>query len=233
MQMSKKSSKQTRANKEPQQSKEAARVFDEGLSGIEGEFNALLRECDFISKVIQIYRKDAAREFAERKKYTPNPSEAEFEESFSFQEVYIREYLPGWLCSITGILILEAFCASLGEPLERSRMAELVNFSFVDRGPGERQLKDGRNEIWDKHVLRWALGQVLPTFKASGAISLAATARKINQLPKRGMLRKMKRALTGKHLQKLLQDHDIDWLEEKKHYQNRLGEEKRIKKTTE
>src|SRR5258705_11283746 len=131
MQMSRESSKQKSAKKEPQQRKEAALVFDESLTGTEGEFNALLRECDFISKVIQIYRKDAAREFADRKKYAPNRSAAEFEESFRFQEEFIRKYLPSWLYVISEILTLEAFCASLGEPLERSRMAELVNFSFV------------------------------------------------------------------------------------------------------
>jgi hypothetical protein len=231
--MSRESSKQKHATKEPQQSKEAARVSDESLTGIEGEFHALLRECDFITKVIQIYREDEARKFADGKEHASNRSEAEFEESFSFQEEYIRKYLPGWLYSITGILMLEALFASSGEPLEKSRMAELVNFSFVERGPGERQLKDGRNEIWDKHLLRWALGQVLPTFKTSGAISLAATARKINHLPRRGMLRKMKKTLTGKHLQKLLHDREIDWLKEKRHYQNRLAEEKRIQKAAE
>ena len=51
--MSRESSKHKHATKEPQQSKEAARVSDESLSGIEGEFNALLRECDFITKVIR------------------------------------------------------------------------------------------------------------------------------------------------------------------------------------
>ncbi|HXD34597.1 MAG TPA: hypothetical protein VN643_25985 [Pyrinomonadaceae bacterium] len=229
--MSRESSKQKHANRKPQQSKEPGRVSVESLSVTQREFNALLAECDFISKVIQIYREDAAREFADRKKYAPNHSAVEFEEGFRFQEEFIRKYLPGWLWSITEILTLEAFCASLGEPLEKSKMAELVNFSFVERGPGERLLKDGRNEIWNRHLLGWALGQVLSKFKVGSAITLAATAKKINQLPKRGMLRKMKRALTGKHLQKLLQDHDIDWLKEKKRYQNRLAEEKRIKKT--
>lgn len=229
--MSRESSKQKHANREPQQSKEPGRVSNESLSVTQREFNALLAECDFISKVIQIYREDAAREFADRKKCAPNHSAADFEESSRFQEEFIRKYLAGWLYSITEILMLEAFFAATGEPLERSKMAELINFSFVERGPGDRPLKDGRNEIWNRHLLRWALGQALPKFKVGSAITLASTARKINQLPERGMLGKMKRPLTGKHLQKLLQDHDIDWLKEKKRYQNRLAEEKKIKKT--
>jgi len=194
-------------------------------SFVQREFAALVQESDFVSKVIQIYHTDALRSFNEGLRHG---SVADFERDFRRQEEFIRKYLPVWLCQITEVLAIEALYASTGEPMTRKNIEDIIHFLFLERGPGDLPLKDGRNEIWNRHLLKWALGQVLPTFKVIGAVNLASTARKINQLPKRGWLRKMKKALTGKHLQKLLKDHDIDWLKEKREYKTRLMQQKEL-----
>lgn len=219
----KKNSKRKQAQAHPQ-------VPERHESFVQREFAALLQESDFVSKVIQIYYADALRTFNDGSKHG---LVADFEENFSRQEEFIRKYLPVWLCQITEVLALEAFFVASGEPMTRKNIEDFIHFLFLERGPGDPPLKDGRNEIWDRLLLRWALGQVLPTFKVSGAINLASTARKINQLPKRGLLRKMKKTLTGKHLQKLLKDHDIDWPKEKRHYKALLVQGKRTQQIAE
>jgi hypothetical protein len=171
------------------------------------------------------------REFEHNQKYGSKRSSTEFEENFQRQEEFLRKYLPNWLFQLTDTLAVEALIAASGEPMLKSQADDLYKFIFIDRGPGDPPLKDARNEIWNLRTLRWAIEDALPKIKTIASVTLDTLAKKINTLPKRGWLKKKRKPLTGKHLQKLLKEHNIDWKKIKKDYIKQL-EEKKSKKTT-
>ena len=83
-------------------------------------------------------------------------------------------------------------------------------------------LKDGRNEIWDADTLKSALNQVLPEIKTTGTLTLANIAKRINERSNQILYGRNRRPVSGKHLQKLLKKHNIDWAKIKKKYKERL-----------
>src|SRR5947209_339723 len=141
--------------KKQEQLLEERSLFVDGNSHIrEQEFHALLRESGFLSNVIEIYRRSALREFEDKQRPSSKRSFAEFEEDFRRQEDFLRRYLPNWLYQLTENLALEALYAASGEPMLKAHMSDLYNFIFVERGPGDPPLKDGRNEVWDAPTLK-------------------------------------------------------------------------------
>lgn len=229
---SQKTKETKKSKKERQRREEYSQIFDDSSKRIEQEFHTLLEESGFMSQVIEIYRKEELRKFEYHQKYGSTRSSTEFEENFQRQEDFLRTYLPNWLFQLTDTLAVEALFAASGEPMLKSRADDLYKFIFIERGPGDPPLKDARNEIWNSHALKWAMNEALPKIKTIANVTLNTLAKKINELPKRGWLQKRRKALTGKHLQKLLKEHNIDWMKIKKDYIKQLEEKKRSKKTT-
>lgn len=220
------------AKRERRRLKERSQIFDGRSKRVEKAFHALLEESGFLTGVIEIYRKEEMRTFEYYKKYGPSSSTATFDEKFQPQEDFLRKYLPNWLFQLTENLGMEALYAASGEPMLKSKADDLYRFIFIERGPGDPPLKDARNEIWDMYTLKWAVEEALPLIKRTANVTLATLAKRINSLPKRGWLKKRRKPLTGKHLQRLLKEHNIDWMKIKKDYIKKLEDSKRSKKAT-
>jgi hypothetical protein len=176
------------------------------------DFTRLLNELDVIPKVIDVCYTSALQKFSY---YQQNCTEVEmfitdFEDDFRRQSVFLQEHLPNWFYSITNILALEARTAAHGKPISKSKARRLFEVEFVDREFGGPPLKDSRNEIWNAPSLRMILKEVLRQIKVVSALTLENAARRINK-SSGPMFSKSKAPLTGKHLQKLLKRHGINW----------------------
>jgi hypothetical protein len=175
------------------------------------EFSRLLNELNFIPKVIELCHLSALQKFSY---YQQNSAVemfiADFEDDFCRRSVFLQKHLPDWVYNITNILALEARSAAHGGPISKSKARRLFEVEFVDREFGGPPLKDSRNEIWGAANLRMVLKEVLRQIKVVSAITLENAARRIikNSGP---MFQKSKAPLTGKHLQKLLKRHGINW----------------------
>jgi hypothetical protein len=220
-----------KSKKEKLLDEEFSQIFSSN-SFVQQAFHTLLTDTDFVSKVIDIYRRDELRKYEFLQRTGLPSSVTEIEESLQREAEFLRKYLPNWLYQAIDTLAVEALFAATGEPMLKSRASDLYNFIFVERPPGAPPLKDGRNEVWNSRTLKWAINHALPQIKVPGNVTLAALARKINGLPKVGRLKKQRKALTGKHLQSLLKEHHIDWIKIKKRYKKRLHEERDSQKST-
>jgi len=187
------------------------------------EFRALLEEVDFVSRVVDIYRRHELRELAHFREHGIGPSRPRFEQTFQRQEDFIKKYLPDRLYQATDTLVIEAVLAAIGRPMRRLIVADLYNSIFVRRNDTAPPLRGGRDEIWDSLSLKWAIANALPEIKNPRNVTLSALAKRINNLPRKGMLRNMRKNLTGKHLQKLLNENHIDWMRIKTEYKRHLA----------
>jgi hypothetical protein len=196
------------------------------------EFRALLKEVDFVPKVINIYHRHELKDLHDWQEYGLGPSTPSFEQAFIRQEEFMMKYLSDRLYQATDTLFIEAVCAAIGRPMRRSLAGKLYHSIFVRRGPWAPPLRDGRNEVWDTAVLKWAIRVALPKIKNSRNVTLPALAKKINALPRKGLLKDVKKTLSGRYLQKLMKDHQINWIEIKRVYKSFLAEKERLQKST-
>jgi len=197
------------------------------------QFIILLKELDFVPKVIDIYRNAELEERNRWQNYGIALSSKSFEQNFQRQEEFLLKYLPLRLYQATDTLVIEAIFAVIGRPMRRSLAIDLYNSIFVRRRDASAPpLRDGKNEIWDPISLNQAIAYALPTIKNPENITLKALAKSINALPRKGFLKNMKKDLTDKHLQKLLQEHHINWMRIKRMYKSILLEKRHSSKTT-
>ncbi len=117
---------------------------------------------------------------------------------------------------------MQAKFASRGYPMSRAELAALFDDAFLLDAGEDLQLRDGRNEIWNAYTLKLAINSVLPEIKTSSAVTLANLAKRINARSRETLFGRMRTRLSGKHLQKLLEQHNIDWIGIKKAYRQRL-----------
>jgi hypothetical protein len=203
----------------------------EGSSGfIYDEFYALLEKSRFVSRVIDIHTREKAwREECIRNRYdshelVPEPADSEWRRFVDDSEwqAFVKDRLADWLFGITEILTMQAKFVARGDPLSRAELASLIQDQFLGWKNKDVCLKDGRNEVWSALTLREAINLVLPEIKTVGAVTLSNLAKRINAHSREILFRRLKTRLTGKHLQKLLKKHGIDWIGLKKAYKQHL-----------
>jgi len=201
----------------------AGYFWEMSLDRLPREFQSLLNETSFISRILEIYRRDALRRFRIGKHYLGSKQPfGEFEEEQARVENFVNKYLPQRLFDSVDVLMIEASFMRSGEPMRKAQLAKLIDIMFVHRIPGDPPLKDGRNEVWNAANLKSALNRVLPKIKVPGAVTLSVVAKKINKLPKTGSLQSGKKPLSAKHLQKLFREHDVNWMHVKRDHIKRL-----------
>ena len=71
-------------------------------------------------------------------------------------------------------------------------------------------------------VLRAAVNEALKDINTPGAVTLDNLAQRITWRARKLLQMDLQKPLSGKHLQKLLRQHDIDWLKIKRSYKDRL-----------
>lgn len=185
------------------------------------EFYGLLEDSEFVTKVIEIHQSDRTGLDEYREAADPNAMLVEIQEDSQWESL-VKKHLADWLYRITDILTMQAKFASRGYPMSQAQLAALFDDAFLIDASEDLLLKDGRNEVWSAYALKRAINTVLPEIKTSGAVTLANLARRINAKSKEILVGGTRARLSGKHLQKLLKKHHINWIEIKKSYKTRL-----------
>ncbi len=185
------------------------------------EFYRLLRDSEFVTKVIEIHQSDRKGLDKYRETADPNAIILEIQDDSQWESL-VKKHLADWLYRITDILTMQAKFASRGYPMSHAQLAALFEDAFFIDATEDLRLKDGRNEVWSAYALKRAINNVLPEIKTSSAVTLANLARRINAKSKEIIVGGMRARLSGKHLQKLLKKHDIDWAGIKTSYKERL-----------
>jgi hypothetical protein len=210
----------------------------EGSSGfIYDEFYELLEKSRFVSGVIDIHTRERAwREECIRIRYGSNELIPEHTDSEwrrfvddSEWQAFVKDRLADWLFGITEILTMQAKLVASGDPMSRAELGSLFDAQFLGSQSEDVCLKDGRNEVWTASTLRKAVNRVLPEIKTVGAVTLSNLAKRINAHSREILFGRLKTRLTGKHLQKLLKKHGIDWIGLKKAYKQHLVAEGRAR----
>jgi len=207
-------------------------LYINGNSGFfRDEFYALLETTQLVSKVIDIQERDLAEAKRCRTEYDPSEPLLELYEDLRWKG-FTEKHLADWLYNITDILIMQASFTSRGHPMSHAELAALINDAFLNGKTKDLELRDGRNQIWNAHTLKSAVNIALPEIKTTGAVTLSNLAKKINAHSMRLLFGRTKKRLSGKHLQKLFTEHDIDWIQIKKLYKQRLVAESHARNHT-
>lgn len=199
-----------------------AELYLNGNTGFAmAEFYRLLEDGQFVAKVIEIYCSDRTTFERHREPGDSSATIVKIQEDFQWKSL-VKKHLADWLFRVTDILTMQAKFASRGYPMSRAQLAALFDDAFLLDASEDLLLKDGRNEVWSAYALKYAINTVLPEIKTSGAVTLANLARRINANSKEILVGGTRARLSGKHLQKLLKKHDIDWAGIKTSYKKRL-----------
>ncbi len=186
------------------------------------EFYALLEDSEFVAKVIEIYHSDRSSLDRYSEPADSSAMTVEIQEDSQW-ETLVKRHLADWVFRITDILTMQAKFASRGYPMSHAQLAALIADAFLMEAAEDLQLRDGRNEIWNAYSLKSAINSVLPEIKTSGAVTLTNVAKKITARSKEILDCRSNKPLSGKHLQKLLKIHSIDWMAIKRSYKKRLA----------
>jgi len=170
---------------------------------IEDEFYKLLSESGFVARVIEIQR-------------TPDDCD-----SPTWQNI-VEQNLPHWLFCVTEILTTQAKLAGQDRPMSGAQLAELLKDRLIRQVMDGLRLKPARKRIWTMRVLRLAVNEALKDINTPGAVTLDNLAQRITWRARKLSQMDLKKPLSGKHLQKLLRQHDIDWIKIKRSYKDRL-----------
>lgn len=140
----------------------------------------------------------------------------------------VRTNLPHWLFWLTYTLTAHAKLAAEGRPMSRAELAELLNDRLLRHAGKGLPFKAHQRIIWTPSVLRIAVHNALKDINTPGAVTLENLARRITFQARNSSSLNLMKPLSGKHLQKLLKEHDIEWIEIKKSYKERLFKERRL-----
>jgi hypothetical protein len=190
-------------------------------SFLQNEFYRLLEESRFVARVIEIHINNERRSFTENKPGTDSHHHAEHHKGGEWQEL-VRTNLPYWLFWLTYILTAQAKLAAEDRPMSRRQLVQLLNDRLFRQAGNELGLKERRKRIWTRDILRNAVHCGLKDINTPGAVTLENLARRITAYSKNSLPIALKRPLSGKHLQKLLRQNDIPWLEIKRSYKDRI-----------
>jgi hypothetical protein len=188
---------------------------------LEDEFYRLLEESRFVAGVIEIHINNERRTFTENTPGTDSHHHAEHHRGREWQEL-VRTNLPYWLFWLTHILTVQAKLAAEDRAMSRRQLVQLLNDRLFRQAGNELGLKGRRKRIWTPDILRNAVHCGLKDINTPGAVTLENLARRITARSKNLLPIALNRPLSGKHLQKLLQQNDIDWLEIKRLYKDRI-----------
>jgi|GEM_PF-2348499 len=186
---------------------------------VRNEFHKLLEESKFVTQVIDIHRRDQFRLI------TDGPCESHIDGASNGNsaewQMLVAQNLPAWLFWVTDILTTQAKLIAQNRPMSRAQLRALMNDRLLRQTSSELRLKTGRSSLWTAELLRRAINHALRDITTPGAVTLGTVARRIN-IRSKELLTGLSTPLTGKHLQKLLKQHNIDWLEIKRSYKHRL-----------
>jgi hypothetical protein len=181
----------------------------------------LLNESRFVERVIEIHLSNESSLFTDHSSSTaPDRHDLKDRNGAEWQELVERN-LPHWLFWLTHILTTQAKLAAEDRPMSRTQLLELLNDRLLRHAGNELRLKAHRKRIWTAAVLRSAVYSAIKDINTPGAVTLENLGRRITAHSGSAPIN-LKKPLSGKHLQKLMRQNNIDWIEIKRSYKERL-----------
>jgi hypothetical protein len=203
-------------------------VFDENICLLQEEFCSLLRKSGFVEDVIDFYiRKE--RHVTENAPVTDLQHHSERRNAREWKQI-VRTRLPDWLFWLTYLMTAEAKLVEEDRPMSRAQLAALFSNRLFYQNRDDRLFRP-RKRFWTPALLRNIVHEALKDINLPSRVTLENLAMCINfRSQKVSSSIKLVAPLSGKHLQKLLRQNDIKWLEIKRRYIERLLVERKARR---
>jgi hypothetical protein len=138
-------------------------------------------------------------------------------------EHLVRTRLPDWLFWLTYILTAQARLAEEKREMSRAQLATVLNDRLFRQTKDDVLFRAHKKKLWTPALLRNIVHEALKDISLPGRVTLENVAMSINLRSRKvSSPIKLVTPLSGKHLQKLLRENDIKWIEIKRRYVERL-----------
>ena len=192
------------------------RLFDDDTSVLQEEFRSFLEKSGFVEEVIDFYI-DKERRLLAEKASGPDPTHDSEPLNTGEWEHLVRTRLPDWLFWLTYILTAQARLAEEKREMSRAQLETVVNDRLFRQSRNDFLFRAHRKKLWTPRLLRNIVHEALKDINLPGRVNLENVAMSINLRSRKASLPiKLVTPLSGKHLQKLLRQNDIKWIEMKR-----------------
>lgn len=197
-------------------------VFDDETCLLQEEFRRFLEKSGFVEDVIDFYIDKERRLLTENASGTDSTHDSEPLNTGEWEHL-VRTRLPDWLIWLTYILTAQARLAEEKREMSRAQLEAVVNDRLFRQTKGDFLFRAHRKKLWTPALLRNIVHEALKDINLPGRVNLENVAMSINLRSRKvSSPIKLVTPLSGKHLQKLLRQNDIKWIEIKRRYIARL-----------
>jgi hypothetical protein len=197
-------------------------VFDDDACLLQEEFRSFLEKSGFVEEVIDFYINNERRLLTETASDNDSRYPGGRHNTGEWQQL-VRTSLPAWLFWLTYIMTAQAKLVEEDRPLSRARLAALFSDRLFHQNRDDLLFKAHKKRFWTPALLRHMVHEALKDISLPSRVTLENLAMSINLRSRRiSSPIKLVTPLSGKHLQKLLRQNDIKWIEIKRRYVERL-----------
>ena len=176
----------------------------------------------FVEEVIDLFINNECRLLTDTTSDTDSHHPGGHHNTGEWQQL-VRTSLPAWLFWLTYIMTAQAKLVEEDRPLSRAQLAALFSDRLFHQNRDDRLFKAHRKRFWTSALLRNMVHEALKDISLPSRVTLENLAMSINLRSRRvSPPIKLVTPLSGKHLQKLLRQNDIKWIEIKRRYVERL-----------
>jgi hypothetical protein len=181
-----------------------------------------LEESGFVEEVIDFYINKERRLPTENASVADSHHHNERHNTGEWQQL-VGTVLPYWLFWLTYILTAQAKLVDEDRPISRAQVAAVLNDRLFRETDNHGLFRAHRKRLWTPALLRNVVHEALKYINIPGTVTLEHVAMNITFLSRKDSSPiKLLKPLSGKHLQKLLRQNDIKWIEIKRRYVARL-----------
>ena len=181
-------------------------VFEDDTCLLQEEFRRFLEKSGFVEEVIDFYI-NTERQLTDNALATHSTHDSDRLNTGEWEQL-VRTRLPDWLFWLTYILTAQARLAEEKREMSRARLATALNDGLFRQTKDDFLFRAKRKKLWTPALLRNIVHEGLKDISLPGRVTLENVASPI----------KLVTPLSGKHLQKLLRQNDIKWIEIKRRY---------------
>ena len=196
--------------------------FDDDTCLLQEEFCRLLDKSGFVEEVIDFYVNNERRLLTETTSGADSPLHSERQNTGDWEQL-VRTRLPDWLFWLTYILTVQAKLVEGNRQMSRAQLATLLSDRLFRPTRDDLLFRAHRKRLWTPALLRNVVHDALKDINIPGRVTLENLAMSITVRSRRASSPiKLLTPLSGKHLQKLLRQNDIKWIEIRRRYVTRL-----------
>ena len=205
-------------------------VFDDHTHLLQEEFCRFLEKSGFVEGVIDFYINNERRLVTETTSYTDSYHPCGRRNTGEWQQL-VRKSLSPWLFWLTYITTAQAKFVDEDRPMSRAQLAALFSDRLFHQNRDDLFFRAHRKRFWTPALLRNTVHEALKDINLPSRVTLENLAMCINfRSQKVSSPIKLVTPLSGKHLQKLLRQNDIKWIEIKRRYVERLLVERKARR---